>query len=173
MVVTVLGFMAFQSSAFYLAYFMQEVREWSAIEIAVHLLPQAIAGMIWNVLIGHILHKVNNTLLMAAGALSYLAANLLLSLMSSGSNYWAFMFPALVLNVVGADFQFNVANVSHHRHTLSIQSLPPLLFFFLYRCNNSFYTQDFRTNTLSFPPSSRCTSCSHSHTKHRDSPAAS
>lgn len=112
MAVTVLGFMAFQSAAFYLAFFMQEVRAWSAIIIAVHLLPQALAGLLWNVIIGNILHRVNNTILMAAGALSYLAADLLLSLMGAESNYWAFMFPALVLNVVGADFQFNVANVS-------------------------------------------------------------
>lgn len=110
--VTVLGFMAFQASAFYLAYFMQEVRRWDALTVAVHLLPQAIAGLLWNVLIGYTLHRVNNTLIMGAGALSYLAANLLLSLMHADSNYWAFMFPALILNVVGADFQFNVANVS-------------------------------------------------------------
>lgn len=118
--VTVLGFMAFQASAFYLAYFMQEVRQWDALTVAVHLLPQAIAGLLWNVLIGHTLHRVNNTLIMGAGALSYLAADLLLSLMHADSNYWAFMFPALILNVVGADFQFNVANVS-----LTLRPPPP------------------------------------------------
>lgn len=112
MAVTVLGFMAFQAAAFYLALFVQELRSWSAIVIAVHLLPQALAGMLWNVIIGNILHRVNNTILMAAGALAYLVADLLLSLMSAESNYWAFMFPALILNVVGADFHFNVANVS-------------------------------------------------------------
>ncbi|KAJ4389897.1 hypothetical protein N0V93_007369 [Gnomoniopsis smithogilvyi] len=119
MTVTVFGFMSFQASAFYLAYYMQEIRQWSTISIAVHLLPQAIAGLIWNVVIGHILHKVNNTLIMAAGSLSYLAANILLSFLKERSNYWAFMFPALVLNVVGADFQFNVANM------YVMQSLPP------------------------------------------------
>lgn len=112
MAVTVFGFMSFQASAFYLAYYMQEIRHWSTISIAVHLLPQAIAGLIWNVVIGHILHRVSNTLIMAAGSLAYLAANILLSFLKEESNYWAFMFPALVLNVVGADFQFNVANVS-------------------------------------------------------------
>lgn len=118
MAVTVLGFMAFQAAAFYLAYFMQEVRQWDALIVALHLLPQAIAGLLWNVLIGHTLHKVNNTLIMGAGALSYLAANLLLSLMHAESSYWAFIFPALILNVVGADFQFNVANM------YVMQSLP-------------------------------------------------
>lgn len=124
MAVTVLGFMAFQAAAFYLAFFMQELRAWSAIIIAVHLLPQALAGLLWNVIVGNILHRVNNTILMAAGALAYLVADILLSLMSADSNYWAFIFPALILNVVGADFQFNVANVSFSRTLFCIFGCP-------------------------------------------------
>lgn len=104
--------MSFQASSFYLAFFMQEIRGYDPLSVALHLLPQAIAGLLWNVLIGYTLHKVNNTLIIAAGSLSYLAANILLSLMHAESSYWAFMFPALILNVVGADFQTNVSNVS-------------------------------------------------------------
>lgn len=104
--------MSFQASSFYLAFFMQEIRGYDPLSVAVHLLPQAIAGLLWNVLIGYTLHKVNNTLIIAVGSLSYLAANILLSLMRADSSYWAFMFPALILNVVGADFQTNVSNVS-------------------------------------------------------------
>ncbi|ROV94357.1 hypothetical protein VPNG_09387 [Cytospora leucostoma] len=125
MTVTVLGYMGFQASAFYLAFFMQEIRQYDALSVAVHMLPQAIAGMIWNVLIGYTLHKVNNTLIMTAGALSYFAASLLLSLMHAESSYWAFMFPALILNVVGADFQFNVANTDLFLPQMYVmQSLP-------------------------------------------------
>lgn len=116
MIVTVLGFMSFSSSAFWLAYFLQEMRHMDALVVAVHLLPQAIAGLLWNVIVGHILHRVNNSVIMAVGAISYFAANLLLAMMKSDSNYWAFMFPSLVLNVVGADFQFNVANVGPPIH---------------------------------------------------------
>lgn len=105
--------MSFQASSFYLAFFMQEIRGYDPLSVAVHLLPQAIAGLLWNVLIGYTLHKVNNTLIIAVGSLSYLAANILLSLMRADSSYWAFMFPALILNVVGADFQTNVSNVSY------------------------------------------------------------
>lgn len=105
--------MSFQASSFYLAFFMQEIRGYDPLSVAVHLLPQAIAGLLWNVLIGYTLHRVNNTLIIAVGSLSYLAANILLSLMHADSSYWAFMFPALILNVVGADFQTNVSNVSY------------------------------------------------------------
>lgn len=44
MTMTVFGFMAFQAASFYLAFYMQEIRRWDALTIAVHLLPQVIAG---------------------------------------------------------------------------------------------------------------------------------
>jgi len=110
--------MSFTSASFWLAFFMQEVQRLPPLTVALHLLPQAIAGLLWNVVAGSILHRVNNTVIMAVGAVCYLSANLLLSLMKADSVYWAFAFPALILNVVGADFQFNVANVS--------QSVAPL-----------------------------------------------
>lgn len=113
--------MAFQASSFYLAFFMQEVRGYDPLSVALHLLPQAIAGLVWNILIGLTLHKVNNTLIMGLGGLSYLAANILLSTMKADSSYWAFMFPALILNVVGADFQTNVSNVSSKQRICSFQ----------------------------------------------------
>ncbi|KAI1363029.1 major facilitator superfamily domain-containing protein [Xylaria arbuscula] len=111
-VVVLLGNMSFQATGFWLAFFMQQVQRLSTLNVAVRLLPMAIAGLLWNILAGRILHKVNNTYLMIFGAISYLAAALLFSFMKADSNYWAFVFPALVLNVAGADLQFNVANVS-------------------------------------------------------------
>jgi hypothetical protein len=110
--VVILGSMAFTSANFWLALFMQELQHLDPLTVALHLLPQAIAGIVWNIIAGNILHVVNNTLIMAVGAACYLTACLLLSFMRPESIYWAFVFPALVLNVVGADFQFNVANVS-------------------------------------------------------------
>lgn len=104
--------MSFQATGFWVAFFMQQVQRLSTLNVAVRLLPMAIAGLLWNILAGRILHKVNNTLLMIFGAVSYLGAALLFSFMGADSNYWAFVFPALVLNVAGADLQFNVANVS-------------------------------------------------------------
>lgn len=116
-----LGYMSFIASTFWLAFFMQELQHLKPLTVAVHMIPQCVAGLIWNVIAGNILHRVNNTLLMAIGAVAYFAANLLLALMGRDSVYWAFMFPSLVLNVVGADFQFNVANV-----TSPFSSIPPV-----------------------------------------------
>ncbi|KAI1185762.1 MFS general substrate transporter [Nemania serpens] len=116
--VVIFGNMSFQATGFWVAFFMQQVQRLSTLNVAVRLLPMAIAGLLWNILAGRILHKVNNTLLMIFGAVSYLGAALLFSFMGADSNYWAFVFPALVLNVAGADLQFNVANM------YVLQSLP-------------------------------------------------
>ncbi|KAI1102282.1 MFS general substrate transporter [Jackrogersella minutella] len=116
--VVLLGTMSFTSSGFWTAFFLQEIKEYSTLMVAVHLLPMAIAGLIWNIVAGRILHRVNNTLIMVIGAVCYLGASLLFSFIQPGSSYWAFMFPALILNVAGADLQFNVANM------YVMQSLP-------------------------------------------------
>ncbi|KAH7017474.1 major facilitator superfamily domain-containing protein [Ilyonectria destructans] len=107
----ILGMMSFTSSNFWLALFMQEVKEYDALNVAVHLLPQVIAGVLWNIVAASILHKVNNTLIMAVGAVAYVGANLLLTFNKDTSLYWAFIFPSLIMNVFGADLQFNVTNM--------------------------------------------------------------
>lgn len=104
--------MSFTANQFWCAFYMQEVLQYSTLMVAVHLLPMAIAGLIWNIVAGHILHRVNNTIIMIGGALCYLAASILFSFVTPERSYWALMFPAFILNVAGADFQFNVANVS-------------------------------------------------------------
>ena len=57
---------------------------------------------------------------MGIGTISYTVASILVAVQRSGDSYWAFTFPALALAVVGADFHFNVANVSSkYFHVLS------------------------------------------------------
>ncbi len=104
--------MSFSTSAFWLSLYMQNVLKFSAIEVAIHLLPQAIGGIAVNIVAGLILHRVSNKVLTGIGALAYLGSVLLLAMMRGDNIYWKFIFPALLLSVVGADLQFNVANVS-------------------------------------------------------------
>ncbi|KAK3390280.1 major facilitator superfamily-domain-containing protein [Podospora didyma] len=112
------GYMAFISAQFWLSFFMQEAQNLSPLDVAVHLLPQAIAGLIYNIIAGSVLHRINNTLLLVLGSVAYIMANVLLTLMKPDSLYWAFVFPSLILSVVGADFHFNVVNM------YVMQSLP-------------------------------------------------
>ena len=93
--------MSFTTSAFWLSLYMQNVLKFSAIEVAIHLLPQAIGGILVNVVAGLILHRVNNKLLTGIGALAYLGSVILLATMKEGSSYWAFIFPSLILSVIG------------------------------------------------------------------------
>lgn len=70
-----------------------------------------IVGLLANLVAALIQHKVSNKLIVAIGALAYLASFVLAAVQRYGDSYWAFSFPALMLCVVGADFQFIVANV--------------------------------------------------------------
>ncbi|KAF4536093.1 Aminotriazole resistance protein [Lasiodiplodia theobromae] len=117
--VLLLGFLAFPIMAFWIALFMQKIKHYSALLVAVHMLPMAIGGIIVNVIAGLIMHRVSNTLLMAVGATAYVASFLLMGLQHADSSYWAFIFPGLLLAVVGADFEFCVANM------YVMSSLPP------------------------------------------------
>lgn len=118
-IIVLLGFMSFSTGAFWLSLYMQDVLRFSALEVAIHLLPQAIGGILVNIIAGMVLHKVNNKILTGIGALSYLGSALLLANIKEGSSYWAFIFPSLLLSVIGADLQFNVANM------YVMSSLPP------------------------------------------------
>jgi predicted MFS family arabinose efflux permease len=114
-----LGFMGFSAVTFFLSLYLQEVKHLTALDITVRLLPMVVSGVLVNVVCGLVLHRVSNKLLTGIGALAYTASFLILSFMKEDAIYWAYIFPALVLVVVGADIQFNVTNM----YVLS--SLPP------------------------------------------------
>ncbi|KAJ5605710.1 hypothetical protein N7510_008491 [Penicillium lagena] len=114
-----LGFAGFSSVTFWLSLYLQEIKHRTALEITVRLLPMVVSGVLVNVVCGLILHRVSNKLLTGIGALAYTASFLILSFMNAETTYWAFIFPALVLVVVGADIQFNVTNM------YVMSSLPP------------------------------------------------
>ena len=109
--IMMLGLAAFTPGNFFQSLFFQQVWHWSALNVAVHLLPMVIVGLGVNVIAGLILHRVSNKLLMAIGTLGYVVCFLLLTLQKESSSYWAFSFPALMLIVLGADLGFNVANM--------------------------------------------------------------
>ncbi|KAH0077051.1 major facilitator superfamily transporter, partial [Aureobasidium melanogenum] len=111
MVVLLLGMMSFSVAEFFLALYMQEVWRWSPLTTAVHLLPMAIMGIIVNVVAAFVMHKISNKALMLTGCLGYLLAFTLIAVNTIHSSYWAFCFPSFLFAVVGADLEFNVANL--------------------------------------------------------------
>ncbi|KAK4505070.1 hypothetical protein PRZ48_003033 [Zasmidium cellare] len=114
-----LGFVAFTPTSFFISLYFQDVWHMSAIMVAVHLLPMAINGIIVNIFAGWALHRISNKLLMGIGSLAYAVAMLLFALNTIRDSYWAFCFPGFLLLVVGADLEFNVANM------YVMSSMPP------------------------------------------------
>lgn len=114
-----LGFVSFTPATFFVSLYFQNVWHMSALMVAVHLLPMAINGIIVNIFAGWALHRISNKLLMWIGTGSYVIAMLLFAVNTVDNSYWAFCFPAFILLVVGADLEFNVANM------YVMSSMPP------------------------------------------------
>lgn len=117
--ILMLGFASFTPASFFIALYFQKVWNMSALMTAVHLLPMAVSGIIVNIIAGLILHRVSNKLLMFIGSSAYMLAALLLALNKKSSSYWSFCFPAFAIQVIGADLEFNVANM------YVMSSMPP------------------------------------------------
>jgi hypothetical protein len=106
------GFLGFPPFAFWIALYFQTELGFNALMTGVHMLPMVVFGLLANLVAALIQHKVSNKLLMGIGAAAYVIAFLLAAVQRYGDSYWAFSFPALCICVIGADFQFIVANVS-------------------------------------------------------------
>ncbi|KAF2640714.1 hypothetical protein P280DRAFT_325621 [Massarina eburnea CBS 473.64] len=106
-----LGFIGFPIMSFWLALYFQRVLELNSLMTGVHMLPMVVCGLLANLVAALIQHKVSNKLIMGIGACSYVGSFVLAAVQRNGDSYWAFSFPALCLCVIGADFQFIVANM--------------------------------------------------------------
>ncbi|QIX01381.1 hypothetical protein AMS68_006898 [Peltaster fructicola] len=111
MAILALGFFAFTPGQFFVALFFQNVWHMSALQVAVHLLPMVIMGILTNIFAGIFMHRISNKLLMLAGTMGYTIAYLLAALNRVDSSYWAFFFPSFLFVVIGADLEFTVANL--------------------------------------------------------------
>lgn len=119
MATLLLGFMAFPVVCFFIALFFQDIWHMSALMTAVHLLPMAIMGILVNIFAAMVLHRISSKKLMIVGASAYTLAFLLDALNRQTSSYWSFYFVGLTIAVIGADLEFNVANM------YVMSSLPP------------------------------------------------
>lgn len=94
-----------------LTFVFQDVQGVGALKASVYFLPAPVAGTISNIVIGLIAHKVNaNTPVLIGNVLAGLSP-LILAVMNEHATYWAFSFPAIALNAIGADVLFTVANL--------------------------------------------------------------
>ncbi|KAJ4987499.1 Drug resistance protein [Stagonosporopsis vannaccii] len=105
------GFLGFPVFSFWIALYFQTELGYNALMTGVHMLPMVVVGLLANAVAALIQHKVSNKRIMGIGAWAYVVAFALAAVQRKGDSYWAFSFPALCLCVIGADFEFIVANM--------------------------------------------------------------
>lgn len=91
--------------------FLQKVQHLEPFDVAVRLLPQALMGLCFSPLVGLIMHRVSGTVLLTVAACFSVCSNILLIFLSQDSNYFALIFPSLMLSTVGMDWTMNVGTV--------------------------------------------------------------
>ena len=101
----------FNASEQLLTFVFQDVQKASAIQASVYFLPAPVFGTLSNIIIGLIAHKVNADKPVLIGNVLAGISPLLLAVMNEHATYWAFSFPGIALNAVGADVLFTVANL--------------------------------------------------------------
>ena len=106
------GYMSFVTNQFWTSLYMQKIQRLTPLHIAVRMLPQALAGICWSFVGQTLVSRLNGTVLMAIGSIAYLIGAALLIFIREHTSYWKLLFPALIITVLGADFQFIVSNVS-------------------------------------------------------------
>lgn len=73
--------------------------------------PMAAGGLILATVGGLILHQVSGTIFMVLSGIGYVMCVLLFAILPEHSNYWAYIFPAMICGTLGVDVAFNVSNV--------------------------------------------------------------
>jgi hypothetical protein len=97
---------------FWIPLFMQTTWNFTPMESAVHMVPQAVAGLLLSPSIGLFIDGVKETHILAVSALFQLGACVPLLFLQGQSSYWAFIVPTLVLSTVATDWSCNVTTVS-------------------------------------------------------------
>lgn len=88
----------------------QKVQGMSTIEASLMFLPTPISAIIYDIIIGLILHRVSPTFMIASTSILSSFTPLMLALLDPTWSYWAALFPALLFSSVASDASFCVAN---------------------------------------------------------------
>jgi MFS family permease len=114
--IVVCGWMCFTGDLiFYATLYFQNVQGASAILTAAYFLPQVIVGILVNIAMAFLLHRIAGQTILIVSFLAFVGASILWSFVGVHTLYWALPFPALCIVVIGADAAYNVCNL----HVLS------------------------------------------------------
>lgn len=85
----------------------QDVQNLSAGQTSVRYIPDVVTGVLINLGVGFLIHKMSTYWLVLAATVITLAAPLLLAMMDKDSSYWVAAFPAMCLIPLSADGEFS------------------------------------------------------------------
>ncbi|KAH7393503.1 major facilitator superfamily domain-containing protein [Cadophora sp. MPI-SDFR-AT-0126] len=84
--------------------YFQNIMSASPLQVVAWYVPLGVAGLLFSVLEGFILHLVPGRVLLIISGLGALASQLLLAFIPlEGGNYWAWIFPATIFSTLGID----------------------------------------------------------------------
>ncbi|WVQ98641.1 hypothetical protein IAU59_005772 [Kwoniella sp. CBS 9459] len=101
-----LSWLGFHSLFYHATLFFQDIQHTSPVGAMLRFLPTEISGIICNVIVALIIHRVSTVWLLSTGLLATGLANMCLALSEQNTNYWVKPFHAMWLSVMGADFFF-------------------------------------------------------------------
>ncbi|KAF2230368.1 integral membrane protein [Viridothelium virens] len=102
---------SFNAAVILLSFFFQDVQLLTPIQTSIRFLPSVITGVLVNVIIGFVIHRIRaNWIVFIAVAVTSLAP-LLLALCNPSWTYWACAFLASCLLPAGADALFTISNL--------------------------------------------------------------
>ncbi|KAL8857502.1 MAG: hypothetical protein Q9178_005997 [Gyalolechia marmorata] len=91
--------------------FFQEVQGLDALETALHFLPQPLSGLLANLAVGLVVHRIRGDWIILATTIISCISPLLMALIDPSWSYWVAAFPAVFLNTVGADIIYTISNL--------------------------------------------------------------
>lgn len=91
--------------------YFQYVQRISALESSLRFLPSPIAGTLFNMLIGLVVHRIRADSVVAVGLVLAAVSPVLIAVASPGWSYWAAAFPALTISPAAIDALFTVSNL--------------------------------------------------------------
>ncbi|KAL9630745.1 MAG: hypothetical protein Q9204_004565 [Flavoplaca sp. TL-2023a] len=90
---------------------LQNIQELSAVQAGVRLSPAIVTGILANILVGLLVHRIRADWIVILSLVLSWSSPLLLALIKPRATYWSFLFPAFLLNPIGADGLFTVSNL--------------------------------------------------------------
>jgi Na+/melibiose symporter-like transporter len=102
---------AFNAVENILTFVLQYVQSIPAIEASVRFLPGPVCGVLTELSMGFVVDRFRADFILAVGLTLTSLSPLMIALVNPKATYWAYEFPAVALNPIGADTLFTISNL--------------------------------------------------------------